>query len=97
MKLAEEARQYEPKETKNIADLDVVSIDIDVYEVTANEGTAEEFKYKACKIDNVEHRVPLTVLKQLKTFLEEKPHMKTFKVKKQGEGLNTTYTVIPLD
>ena len=32
----------------------------------------------------------------LEKFLEDNPNLKTFKVKKSGEGMETRYTVIPL-
>jgi len=36
------------------------------------------------------------VLGNLKAILGQKPDLKTFKVTKQGAGMNTKYTVIPL-
>ena len=32
-----------------------------------------------------------------KAIREEKPDLKTFKVKKTGEGLKTEYTIIPIE
>ena len=97
MKLAEEAKKYEPKATKNIADLELCNIDIDIYDVTATNDDGKEFTYKAFKLNDEEYRVPLTVIAQLKTILAVKPHLNNFKVKKEGEGLKTKYTVIPMD
>jgi len=33
----------------------------------------------------------------LKAILEKKPDLKTFSVSKKGQGMNTVYTVIPMD
>jgi len=94
--LRESALEYKPIETKVISDLKKVSTSLDVYEKTFKEGEKDEFTVKLVKVDDEEYRVPNTVLKQLKVQLEEKPEMEFFKVKKQGEGLKTEYTVIGL-
>lgn len=96
--IGEEAKDYEPKQTKNIADLDKVSVDLQI-EPDERSGTDKDgnvFKYKVTIIDEEEYRVPNSVLKALKVHLEQKPDLKEFKVVKSGEGLNTTYTVVPL-
>lgn len=92
----EEARAYEPKQTKNIADLDVVQIDWLVEEEKFTNDEGKEFTIKAIKKDGNSYRVPTSVIKQLKEHLAENPNLKKFKVKKSGTGLNTDYTVIPL-
>lgn len=94
--LRQEAEQYEPPTTKNIADLEEVPVDLDISEKTATNDKEEQFKYKFFEIEGEEYRVPATVLKQLKEILAEKPDLEKFKVKKTGQGLNTSYTVIPL-
>lgn len=96
-KLIDEAMQYEPPTTKNIADLDSVPTDLDVVEETFKEGTAEEFKVKTVKIDGNSYRMPVSVLKHLKAILEIKPDLKRFKVQKSGVGMDTVYTVVPLE
>ena len=95
--LKEEAQNYEPAKTKNIAELDSVQIDVKVRDETYKEGTTDEFKLKVITIDAEDYRVPVSVLKSLKAILEEKPNLKSFKVKKTGLGLSTEYTVVPLD
>jgi len=94
--IKESAEQYEPKKTKNIADLDKINVLMDIKCKTVNEGTDNEFSYEYIIVDEVEYRVPLTVLKQLKEILKKKPDMTEFSVSKSGEGLDTSYTVIPM-
>jgi hypothetical protein len=95
--LGEEAKAYIPKQTKNIADLAEVSTALDLKDGAAADADGKEFTYKYIEVDGDEYRVPGKVLKDLKAILEKKPTLKTFSVSKQGQGLNTTYTVIPLD
>ena len=90
-KLIDEAKNYESKQINNIADLEVVSVELDVKE--ENEA---EFPYKYVEVDNVRYKVPVSVLASLKAMLEDSPNLTKFKVKKTGEGLKTKYTVIPL-
>ena len=85
------AKEYEPQQTLNIADLDVVDVDIDV-----KVETDVEYPYKYIEVDGKRYRLPTTVIKSLKAILAENPELKKFRVKKDGEGLKTTYTVIPL-
>ena len=99
--ISEAAISYEPPKTKNITDLEDVPTDIEITEEThtkTNEdGAEEEFTIKVVEVEGEKYRVPISVLKNLKAILEEKPNLKTFKVKKSGSGMNTAYTVIPLD
>ena len=89
--LKEDAKAFEAKQTKNIADLSTVSIDLEL-----GEELNVEFPYKFVVVENERYRVPNSVLSNLKAILEENENLKTFKVKKTGTGLNTEYTVIPL-
>ena len=95
--LKEKAKAYEPPQTKNIADLATVRTDapIETKGFTREDGT--EFRVEIIHVNGEDYRVPTSVLKNLKAMLEEKPELKTFKVKRSGEGLKTTYTVIPLE
>jgi len=99
-KLKDEALAYESKQTKNIADLDVVSIDLDLeddeFETEDEKGNLKTVKQKVAVINDERYRVPNSVLKQLKVMLEDNPNLVKFKVKKTGQGLNTEYTVIPV-
>ena len=96
-KLNEEAQAYEPPQTKNIADLELVLIaDVEVEDRSGTDNDGKKFSYKVIIVKGEEYRVPNSVLKSLKAILEEKPDLKAIKVTKTGEGLKTVYTVIPL-
>ena len=94
-KLSEEALTYVPQTTKNITELETVSVDAEVKERTVGEGE-NSFTYKYIEVEGEEYRVGASVLKQLKAHLEANPKITKVKVTKEGIGLNTTYTVIPL-
>lgn len=89
--IKENAQEYEPKQIKNIAELDKVSVDWDV-----KEDLEVEFPFKFIELDGHRYKVPITVLANLKDILVENPEIKFFKVKKSGEGIKTNYTVIPI-
>lgn len=88
---------YEAKVTDVISVLDKVSVNLLIREETFTDNEGKEFTVNLVNIDEKDFRVPNTVLKQLKLQLEENPKLSFFKVKKEGEGLNTSYTVIPLN
>jgi len=94
--LKEEANAYEAPQTKNITELEKVSVDIVVEESEFNKSDGTTFTIKVVNIDGEYYRVPVSVLKSLKEIVKEKPEVKFIKVNKSGEGLKTTYTVIPL-
>ena len=95
--LKDEAENYQPRKTKNIADLERVSVDVEVETKTFKEGSDEEFTISLIQVDGEEYRVPVSVLKQLKNLVEEMPDLKFIKVKKTGTTItDTSYTVIPL-
>ena len=98
--IAERARTYESKSTKNIAELPEVSVDLeledDEFEVT-KDGKTKVIKQQVVEINGEKYRVPISVIQQLQIMVEDNPNLKRFKVKKTGEGKdNTRYTVIPL-
>jgi|TARA_R100000093_G_C1927547_1_gene67661 hypothetical protein len=91
------ATAYEHSTMKNIADLDIVKTDLEIKDETRQDSEGKEYNVKFLTIDNVEYRVPPSVLDQLKAVLESKPALKTFQVRKTGEGMATKYQVIPID
>jgi hypothetical protein len=91
------AKAYVPKQTKNIAELPSVSADLAVMQGEGQDKDGKKFEYDYIEVNSEQYRVPGKVLNDLKQILAEKPNLKLFKVKKQGTGLNTQYTVIPLD
>jgi|TARA_Y100000310_G_scaffold62935_1_gene58202 hypothetical protein len=95
--LGQEADQYEPPKTKNISELEKVSVDAEIVEKEYEKSDGSTFKLKVIVVDGEDYRVPTSVLKALKTIREEKPELKFLKVKKTGEGLKTEYTIVTLD
>ena len=91
------AKDFVPKQVKNIADLPVVSVDLELRKETGNDSEGKEFSYNYVEINGEKFRVPDKVIGDLKSILEKKPTMKTFSVTKKGTGLATQYTVIPGD
>lgn len=94
--IKEIAKNYEPN--KNIADLEI--IDIENMIVEDREGIDKNnkpYKYKVIVENGEEYRLPYIVLGNIKAILSAKPNLKKIQVIKKGEGLNTRYTVIPLD
>ena len=95
--LRESAKAYEPQQTKNIAELEAVSLDVPIEQRKGKDQTGKEFEYAVAIVLGEEYRVPATVLKDIKAIMEAKPTLKTVKVIKKGEGMKTQYTVIPLE
>ncbi len=95
--IGEEAKAYEPQRMKNIADLEAVSVKQELKTEQRKDKAKEPYTVSFFVLNDDEYRVPNSVLEQLQTMLQEKPEMTTFKVLKKGEGLNTTYQVVPLD
>ena len=96
-KLKEKAKEYTPPQTRNIADLDVVDINSEVIEKEYTDNEGKPFTVSVITLNHEDYRVPVTVLKQLKSIMEEKADLKFVKVKKTGEGLKTEYTTIPVE
>jgi len=96
--IGEASQAYVPPTTKNISDLDVIDIQWDIKSEEYTNKDNEKFTVEFVEVgEPVErYRVPTSVKKQLKEFLAEIPGLRYFKVRKSGEGLNTVYTVIPL-
>lgn len=90
------AQAYESQSVGNIADLQKVSTDLKVETKSGTNEKGEAFIYKVVKVDGNEYRVPLSVIRSLKAILEDNPNLQYFKVRKSGQGMDTTYTVIPL-
>ena len=93
--LMESAEAYEPPQSKNIADLDKVSVNLEVLDGRAKDNKGEEFKYKFIEVDGERYRVPGSVLGGLKAIGKKMPHLKYCSVLKDGEGMSTRYQVIP--
>ena len=95
--LKEEALESEQvSKSKNITELPQVSTALFVEQETFLNTDNKEVTIKIVKVGKERYRVPQSVLNSLKVILEDNPELKTFKVKKTGEGMDTRYTVIPL-
>lgn len=91
------AKDFIPKQTKNIADLDIVSVEQEIFsDGQGMDNDGKQFEYSYIVINNEEYRVPNSVIAQLKDLLSENDKLTKFKVKKSGESLKTRYTVIPI-
>lgn len=96
--LKDTALSYEPEsKVKNIAELPQISIDFELKEMEAIDNDGKPFKYKYLEVNGEKFRVPGSVIGMIKDLLTENKNLKTFKVKRTGEGLKTRYTVIPLN
>jgi len=94
--IKEFAQEYNPQQMENIADLEVVRTDAEIKEETRKNRDDEEYHVSYIIKDGKEYRVPSSVIEQLKTIIEAKPDLASFKVSKTGQGMNTKYIVIPL-
>ena len=90
-KLKETAQAYEPKQIKNIAELEFVSVDEEIFKEEE-----ADFPYSYILREEKRYKVPVSVISSLKELLEDSSDLKKFKVKKTGEGMKTSYTVIPI-
>lgn len=95
--LKEEAMAYEPKQTLNIADLDEVPVDLQLYDGQGKDKDGNDFKYKYAELNGKEYRVPNSVLEEIQKILRLKPTVSKVKVIKKGSGLSTRYEVEALD
>lgn len=95
--IKEEALASEPKaKTKNISELSNIPTDLNVKQETFKNNEGEDVTIKFVEINQERYRVPQSVLNSLNVILEDNPDLKTFKVRKSGEGMDTRYAVIPL-
>ncbi len=95
--LKQVAMETEPTtKTKNISELKQVSTELNVQLETFQDKEGKDVHIKVVLIGEEKYRVPQSVLNSLKAILEENAELKTFKVKKTGEGMDTRYVVIPL-
>tara|TARA_R100001480_G_scaffold153904_2_gene157842 strand:+ start:283 stop:579 length:297 start_codon:yes stop_codon:yes gene_type:complete len=95
--LKQAAESYETPQTKNIVDLDAVPLELDFKEETKINSSGEEYIIKYIGLNGEKYRVPNSVLEGMKTILDLKPECKVVKVTKKGDGLNTRYTVTPIE
>ena len=95
--LRDSAKAYVPQQTKNIAELEAVSLDVPITEKSGTSKEGTPFNFHVATILGEEYRVPSSVLNDIKAIMTAKPSLKTIRVIKKGQGMNTSYTVIPLE
>ena len=86
---------YEPPQTLNIADLDKIPIDIDLKDGEGKDSDGEVFTYKYAVVNGKQYRVAGSIIGGIKAILHKMPNIKFVTVVKQGQGMNTRYTVLP--
>jgi hypothetical protein len=96
MKLKDMAINYVAPRTMVISDWDKIPVDLDVEEATATNKDGEEFTYLFAEIEGIKYRVPGVVLGGIKSVLTKFPSCEYVTVDKEGQGLQTKYTVLPV-
>lgn len=95
--IKQSAKEFIPTTIATVDELASIDINLDMEERSFIDKTGKEFTIQVITVNKTAYRMPLSVIKQVKELLAEKPNMKTFKVKKQGMGMNTSYFVMPLE
>jgi hypothetical protein len=93
----ETAKAYEPKKTPIVSELEVVSLSCPITKESGTDKEGKDFEYFVVNVGGIVYRVPNSVMEAVHTLLEEKPNIKTIKVVKKGEGMNSKYTVLELE
>ena len=96
--IGDAAALYEPSRIANIKDLARISVDAVIETKTYGEGE-DAFTIDVITVDEVDHRVPVSVLGQLQALALSKDiePFKFFKVLRVGTTIqDTKYTVVPL-
>lgn len=94
--IKDKATNFISQQMKNIADLEMVKVDVEIFDDVRQNKDNEDYKVMFIVENGEEYRVPTSVLEQLKLILESREDLKMFKVVKSGVDLNTKYQVIPL-
>lgn len=93
--IKESAMAYEPPQTLNIADLEKIPVNLELFDGEGKNKDGEKFNYKFAKINEKEYRVAGSILGGIKAILTKMPHIEFVTVIKQGQGMNTRYNVMP--
>lgn len=93
--LMEAAQAYEPPQTRTIADMEKVAIDMKVLNGEGETKEGKKFKFLYFVHKGEDYRVAGTVLEQVKSLKERMPNVEYISVLKTGEGKSTRYQVIP--
>lgn len=74
-----------------------IPISLELKDGTGTKKDGEPFTYKFAEIEGKEYRVAGTIIGGIKALLDKRPNTQFVQVLKQGEGMNTRYTVIPYE
>jgi hypothetical protein len=97
MDLGQCAKEYIPKTTRNIAEMEVVLLSYPVEQREGKDSSGKPYNYKVVIFNGEEFRVPDSVLSDIQEFQKIKPTLKSVKVSKRGTGMNTTYQVMVIE
>ncbi len=95
--LKETAKEFVPKLTLNIADLDRVDLSFPIEDRTGTDADGKDFSYQVMIANSLEYRVPSSVLEEIKKILKLKADVGFVNVTKAGSGLSTRYSVEALE
>ncbi len=93
--LKEEAQAYVPPQTKNIAEIQKISVDLDLKDGDGKDKDGIVYKYKYTLINGEKYRVAGSILGGIKNLLKLNPNLQFVQVLVEGQGMNTRYQVIP--
>jgi hypothetical protein len=98
-KLKEIVSEYKTPETRNVSDLPYISLGEEIYERTYTKDDGTQFSIQVLirleDGEEVEYRVPKSVIAQAKTLLDTDDTLDTIRVVRTGSGMNTRYQVMP--
>ena len=95
--LKETAKEYVPKQTLNVTDLESLPLNLEVEDGEGMDKDGKPFEYKFVVIDGQDYRVSNKVLEDIQTLLTAKPTLEKVKVTKTGSGVATRYKVVALE
>jgi len=101
--LKEFALQQQTRTFKRIEDFERIHVNNEISERTCKTTDGKEFVIKEISLYNEETdeidrvRIPNSVIGGLKVLLQNIPDLEYFRVIKTGEGMNTRYTVLPVN
>ena len=75
--LRESAKAFVPQQTKNIAELEAVSLDVPITEKSGTNKEGQSFSFHVATVLGEEYRVPSSVLSDIKAIMTAKPSLKT--------------------
>ena len=93
MNIKESSMAYVPPTTKNITELESISINIDTKMEKFTKEDGSDFEVETFEVNGEKYRLPISVKSGLQAQLKVKPDATNFRVTKTGEGMKTQYFV----